>query len=87
MGNGDAEPDEEAGAYEHADVAGDGLKHDAEQHDDAADHDTSATAQNIGGVGNGGDGDERAHGHDAVEQAEDRARGVVKVGLPGVEGL
>ena len=44
VSNGDAETNEEAGRHEHADVAGDCLKDDAEQHDDAADHDTSATA-------------------------------------------
>ena len=67
VGNGDAEPDEEARGHEHADVARDRLEHHAEQHDDAANHDASATAQNIGGVGHGRNGDERAHGHDAVE--------------------
>ena len=62
VGNGDTESEEETGCDEHLDVDGDGLENHTDDHDDAADADTSAATEDISGVRDEWDSDEGTDG-------------------------
>lgn len=82
MRNSYTEAEEEACSDEHSEVDANGLEDNTEDHDETADEDTKSTAYHIWDVPNDWDCGKRTDCHDAVEQAQQRAGGVIEVLLP-----
>jgi hypothetical protein len=70
VSDSNTESDKETSTDEHVEIHSSRLNNDTDDHEDAADKDTSATTEAIGEVGDDGKSDERTDGHDGVEQTQ-----------------
>ena len=77
--NSDTKSEEEASRNEHPEVYRDTLEDDTEDHDHATDDNSPPATEDVGSVRNDRKSAERANGHDASEQTEQRAFRVVEV--------
>lgn len=85
--DGDAEAEEQPAHDEEGDVVAEGQKHDADDHDAAADDDAGAPPEYVCAVGHDGDGEHRAHGEGGGDEAEDGGAGVAEVVVPLLHAL
>lgn len=68
MGNSNTESNEETSSNEHLDVDTNGLHDNSDDHDGATRDDTSTSTSDIGNIWSNWEGDDRANGHNSIEQ-------------------
>ena len=87
VGDRNTESEEEASGHEHAEVDGDGLEHDTENHDHTSDEHTRASPEDIGNVWHERNGAKRADGHDTAKKTKERATRMAEIVLPSLKRL